>query len=140
MTVNGFTTSLGSKTVPVVDAAVAYDCEFTSEVYILIIINEAYVEATSVNLITPFILCFTDLQVNKMPKCMAKKPKLDHHSISVPNTDIILPMAINGVISYLPTRLSSSEEIFYRYLTPEQCIEITPDLSELNQHNPSCGI
>ena len=34
ITVNGFTDALGSKTVPVMDAAVTYDCEFTGRVYI----------------------------------------------------------------------------------------------------------
>ena len=37
--VNGFTPALGSKTVDVVDAAIAYECEFTGKVLIMIIIN-----------------------------------------------------------------------------------------------------
>ena len=49
ITVNGFTDALGSKTVPVVDAAVAYDCEFTGRVYILIIRNALYFEEMNVN-------------------------------------------------------------------------------------------
>ena len=35
--VNGFTPALGSKTVDVVDAAVAYECEFTGKVLIMVI-------------------------------------------------------------------------------------------------------
>ena len=71
ITVNGFTNSLGSKTVPVVDAAVAYDCEFTGKVYILIIKNALYFEEMTVNLIAPFILRLAGLQVNEIPKFMA---------------------------------------------------------------------
>ena len=37
--VNGFTPALGSKTVDVVDAAVAYECEFTGKVIIMVIRN-----------------------------------------------------------------------------------------------------
>ena len=37
--VNEFTTTLGSKTVDVVDAAIAYEGEFTSKVLIMIIRN-----------------------------------------------------------------------------------------------------
>ena len=54
--VNGFTKSLGSKTVPVVDAAVAYAYEFTGKVYLLIIRNALYFEEMDINLIAP-LLC-----------------------------------------------------------------------------------
>ena len=37
--VNGFTPALGSKTVDVVNAAIAYECEFTGKVIIMIIRN-----------------------------------------------------------------------------------------------------
>ena len=86
VTINGSTKSLGSKRVPVADTAVAYDCEFTGEVYILIIRNALYFEEMHVNLISPFILCLADFHVNEEPKFMASHPTLDHHSISVPDT------------------------------------------------------
>ena len=139
VTVNGFTESLGSKTVPVVDAAVAYDCEFTGKVYILIIRNALYFEEMSINLISPFILRLAGLHVNEEPKFMATHPTLDHHSISVPDSDIRFPMALNGIISYLPTRRPTKEEVTQRNLTPERCIELTPGFSEWNPHNPSYG-
>ena len=37
--VNGFTPALGSNTVDVVEAAIAYGCEFTGKVLIIIIRN-----------------------------------------------------------------------------------------------------
>ena len=58
---NGFTSSLGSKTVPVVDAAVAYDYEFTGKVCILIIKNALYFEEMTVDLIATFILRLASL-------------------------------------------------------------------------------
>ena len=129
ITVNGFTNSLGSKTVPVVDAAVAYECEFTGKVYILIIKNALYFEEMSVNLIAPFILRLAGLQVNEVPKFMAESPTIDHHSILVPDTDVRIPMALKGIISFIHTRLPTSNEINYRNATPNQCIDLTPDLS-----------
>ena len=42
--VNGFTPALGSKTVDVVDAAIAYECEFTGKVLIIIIRNGLYLK------------------------------------------------------------------------------------------------
>ena len=139
ITVNGFTDALGSKIVPVVDAAVAYDCEFTGRVYILIIRNALYFEEMNVNLIAPFILRLAGLKVNEEPKFMATNPTLDHHSISIPNTDIKFHMAMKGIISYLPTRRPTSEEMTHRHLNPERCIELTPGFSEWNPHNPSYG-
>ena len=65
----------------------------------------------TVNLITPFILRLVILQVNEIPKFMAESPVLDHHSRLVPNTDIRLPMSLKVIISYLRTRILSSNEI-----------------------------
>ena len=42
--------------VPIVDAALAYDCPFTNETYILIIRNALYIESMNHNLIPPFIM------------------------------------------------------------------------------------
>ena len=71
---------------------------------------------------------------------MAEIPTLDHHSILVPNTNVRIPMSLKGIISYLHTRLPTSNEINYRHVNPDQCIDLTPDLSEWNPHNPSYGI
>ena len=139
VTVNGFTKALGSKTVHVVDAAVAYDCEFTGEVYILIIRNALYFEEMHVNLISPFILRLAGLHVNEEPKFMATHPTLGHHSISLPDTEIRFPMALHGIISYILTRLPTKDEVTLRNLDPYRCIEMTPGFSEWNPHNSSYG-
>ena len=130
ITVNGFTNFLGSKTVPVVDAVVAYDCEFTGKIYILIIKNALYFEEMKVSLIASCILRLASLQVNEIPKFMAEYPTLDHHSILIPNTDARIPMSLKGIIFYLSTRLPTSDEINYRHVNPDQYIDLTPDLSE----------
>ena len=80
--VNGFTKALGSKTVHVVDATVAYECEYKSKVYILIIRNALYFKEMDVNLIAPFILRLTGLKINEEPKFIVNgrtknAPRLD---------------------------------------------------------------
>ena len=56
-TVNPFTDQLGSaKDVPIVDAAIAYDCPYTNVSYVLIIRNALYMPSMRSNLIPPFIM------------------------------------------------------------------------------------
>ena len=54
--------------VPIVDAAVAYDCPRTHQTYILIVRNALYIELMEENLIPPFILREAGLIVNECPK------------------------------------------------------------------------
>ena len=54
--VNGFTLELGSKTVDVVDAVIAYECEFTGKVLIMIIRNGLHLKEMKHNLLSPFIM------------------------------------------------------------------------------------
>ena len=54
-TVSGFTTELGKPlTVPVVNAAVVYNCEVTGKAYILVICYALYFQNMEENLIPPF--------------------------------------------------------------------------------------
>ena len=55
--VSGFTSDLGKPlTVPIVTAAIAYDCEFTGETNILIVHNALYFKQMEVNLIPPMMM------------------------------------------------------------------------------------
>ena len=62
--VNGFTPALVSKTVDVVDAAIAYECEFTGKVLIMIIRNGLLLKEMKHNLLSPFIMRLSGLEVN----------------------------------------------------------------------------
>ena len=93
----------------------------------------------SINLISPFILRLAGLHVNEEPKFMASNPTLDHHSISAPDSNIRFPMALNGIISHLPTRRPTQEEVNQHNLTLKRYIELTPGFSQWNPHNPSYG-
>ena len=54
--------------VPIVDAAVAYDCPYTSKSYILVFHNALSVPSMDHNLIPPFIMRKAGLLVNEAPK------------------------------------------------------------------------
>ena len=71
-----------------------------------------------VNLIVPFILRLAGLKTNEEPKFMATNPTLNHHSISISNTDIKFHMSIKGIISYLPTRRPTSKDTIQCHLNP----------------------
>ena len=62
--VNGFTPALVSKTVDIVDAAISYECEFTGKVLIMIIRNRLHLKEINHNLLSPFIIRLSGLEIN----------------------------------------------------------------------------
>ena len=66
--VEPFDPSIGTaKEVPVVDAALAYDCPYTGKTFILILRNTLYIKSLEHNLIPPFLLHKAGLKVNECP-------------------------------------------------------------------------
>jgi len=132
--VSEFTSDLGkSLEVPVVNAAVAYDCDYTGSTYILVIYNALYFHNMEVNLIPPFMMRFAGLQVDECPK-FALKPTVETHSLYFPTEDLRFPFQIEGIVSYLPTRNPDDDESEkYRgaYLL------LTLNLQTWNRHNNS---
>ena len=62
--VSGFTTELGEPIrVPIVIAAIIYDCEYTGNSHIMIIHNALYFKNMEVNLIPPIITRIAGLEV-----------------------------------------------------------------------------
>ena len=76
---NGFTPALESKTVDVVDASVAYECEFTGKVLIMVIRNGLHLRDMKHNLLSPFIMRLDGLEVNEQPKFMTRNSTTKHH-------------------------------------------------------------
>ena len=57
VSVGAFSESAGGlNNVPIVNAMLAYDCERTNQVYLLVLRNVLYIESMDDNLIPPFIL------------------------------------------------------------------------------------
>ena len=72
----------GLSQVPIVDAAIAYDCPRSEKTYILIVRNALYVESMEENLVPPFILREAGLIVNECPKqhCPIGEATEDDHT------------------------------------------------------------
>ena len=122
--------------VDVVDSEIAYECEFTGKVLIMIIRNGLHLKEMKHNLISTFIMRLAGLGVNEQPKLMTRKPTTKHHSFYFEENNIRLPLAIKCIISFLPTRKPNQEE----YLKIRTRLELTPQFTEWDPHNPSYGI
>lgn len=123
-TVTGFTSDLGKPIwVPVVNAAVAYDCEFSGETRILVLCNALHFQNMENNLIPPFMMRLAGIEVDECPKFLSKQPSESNHSMYFPSDDIRIPFQLEGIISYVPTRCPTETEINdndgnYLLLTP----------------------
>ena len=75
--VETFDRNLGvAKQIPIlVDAALAYDCPFTFETYLLIVRNALFIQAMDNNLTPPFIMREAELMVRDTPKIHVKDPR-----------------------------------------------------------------
>ena len=114
-----------SKTVDVVDTEIAYECEFTGIVLIILIRNGLHLKEMKHNLLSPLIMRLSGLEVNEKPKFTTRNPKTKHHSIYFMENDIRLPLAIKGVVSFILTRNPSQEE----YLNITTRLELTPQFT-----------
>ena len=71
---------------------------------IIVIRNGLHLKEMKQNLISPFIMRLAGLEVNEQPKFMTINPTTKYHSVYLKENNIILPLAIKGIVSFLPTR------------------------------------
>ena len=64
------------KEVPIVDAAVAYDCPITLKSYVLVFHNPLSVPSMEQNLVPPFIMREAGLEAHDIPKIQVKEPSI----------------------------------------------------------------
>ena len=122
--VSGFTEKLGKPlTVPVVTAAVIYDCGVTGESHVLIINNALYIKDMVVNLIPPMMMRLAGLIVDECPKFLANSPSETNHSIYFEEHDLRIPLHLKGTISYIPTRRPTMHEL---RVNEEEYLLMTP--------------
>ena len=96
--VSGFTSELGEALkVPIVNAAVAYDCDITGGTHILVICNALYFKNMDTNLIPSFIMRLAGLEIDECPKFLSRQPKESNHSMYFPTQDIRIPFQIEGI-------------------------------------------
>ena len=80
--VSPFTSSYDAlKNVPLVDAIIAYDCQYSGKTYLLVLNNALLITTMSNNLIPPFILRKANLIVKDTPKIQVPDPDIIDNSI-----------------------------------------------------------
>ena len=105
--VHPFSESLGSvKNVPIVDAAIAYDCPYRHETYILLVRNALYLPSMHNNLIPPFIMREGGIIVSERPKIHSDDPSNDDHCIRFRGHDLSIPF-----FSFFHSRMPTEEEL-----------------------------
>eukprot|EP00957_Ditylum_brightwellii_P100170 7634033-Ditylum_brightwellii.AAC.1 len=67
--------------VPIVHAALKYECPYTGKATILVVRNTLHVPNMEYNLIPPFMMREVGLQVSDTPKIHMKDPTVDDHAI-----------------------------------------------------------
>jgi hypothetical protein len=128
--VQPFSSELGTATnVPIVDGAIAYECPYNHQVYILLIRNALYIPSMDTNLIPPFIMRAGGVVVNDTAKIHCAQPTVDDHCIQFTDSELKIPLQLNGIFSYFNSRLPSIIEL-------RDCdkLFITPDAIDWNPH------
>ncbi len=97
--------------VPIVDAAVMYECPISGKEHILLVRNALHVPAMEQNLIPPFVMREAGIVVNDTPKIHVNDPTVEDHSIYFEETNFRIPMALWGTFSYFPTRAPTNDEL-----------------------------
>lgn len=120
----GLSTELGDLIrVPLETTARIYDCEYTGESHIMVIHNALHFKNMEINLVPPIMMRIAGLEVDVYPKFLAKAPSESNHSIYFLVKDLRIPLQIEGVIFYIPTRKTTKIKIKeregdYLLLTP----------------------
>ena len=128
--VNAFSPDIDTlQRIPIVDAAIAYDCPYSSKPYIFLIHNGLYVESMDNNLIPPFIMREAGITVSDVPKIHVCDPTVSDHSIYFEENDLRIPLALWGTFSYFPSRKPTQED-----LVDCDYILLTPDGPDWNPH------
>ena len=129
--VSDFTKALEDiNTVPVAVAVVAYTDAVTGVTYLLVISNALYMKRMEGILIPSFMIRLTGHEVDEFPKSMCKQPTTKYHAITISDPELIIPLPLKGITSYISTKKSTVEE----YNTCKY-IDITPNTSDWNPHD-----
>lgn len=118
--------------VQMVNAALAYDDPQSGETKILIFYQVLHFKEMTNHLLSPMQMHMNELTVNETPKFLSEKPDRKTHAIIV--DDLLVPLEINGVISYFPVREPTADEL-------ESCdrYEITAQEPALEPHSDRLG-
>jgi Reverse transcriptase (RNA-dependent DNA polymerase) len=111
------------KAVPIVDAALAYDCPYSGRTFILVARNVLHVPSMDNNLVPPFVMREAGLEVKDTPKIHVLDPTIEDHSIWFKDACLRIPLSLWGIFSYFPTRKPTLNEL----KDSSDILMITPD-------------
>ena len=97
--------------IPVVNVDVVYNYNITGVIIVLSIRYDIYFKGVNQNIIIPFMMRLDGLEVDLCPKFLACNPTMRQNSILLPDLQLQLTTRINGIISYLYTRIQDAGEV-----------------------------
>ena len=134
--VNSFAKEAGGiSEVPIVDAVCAYDCPKTGQVYFLVMRNGLSVPSNEHNLVPPFLMREAGLIVNDKPKIHCQDPSAEDHTIYDKEHDLRIPLQLDGIFSYFPTRSLTQDELEFAEDYP--VVLLSPDSPSWDPYNES---
>ena len=79
---NAYSSDVGKiSRVPIVDAAIAYDCPFSGRKILMFVRNALYVESMDHNIVPPFIMREAGLEVYEQAKIHTPQPSKENNSV-----------------------------------------------------------
>ena len=109
--VSAFSPDIASMKIPIVDAAIRYDCPYDGKTYILVIRNALHVPSMTNNLIPPSMMREAGVVVKDTPKIQLDDPTVEDHSIYFHETNFRIPLQLWGIFSYFPTIRPTSQDV-----------------------------
>ena len=109
--VSAYSPDYEPRQVPLVDAALQYDCPYDGSTHIMVIRHALYVPSMKNHLIPPFIMREAGIQVNEVPKIHQDDVDLSDHSIYFEESDFRIPLSLNGIFSYFTVSKPSVETL-----------------------------
>jgi hypothetical protein len=122
--VTGYALNMGNIETPIANIAVAYDDPTTNSTFILIFNQILYVKDLEHNLIYPFQLRVSSVTVNETPLMVLSGTQPlntippTSHCIVITNPNFIIPLRLNGIMSYFETRHPTKYELDHPDLYP----------------------
>lgn len=134
--VRGFSDKLGKPMgVDVVDAVVAYDDPQEGDTHPLVIKNTLHVPSMEINLIPPFMMILSGIEVNECPKFLSEHPTIKNHSILFREENIRIPLQLSNTISYIATMVPVTDELNVMNTPDIKTLYLTPNSPSWNPHN-----
>ena len=88
-----------AQNVPIVDAALAYDCPYSHQTYVLLLRNVLYMPDLHHNLLPPFLMRQGGVTVDEKPNIHCPDPTSNNYNISFQDNDLRIPLQLNGIYS-----------------------------------------